>query len=86
MPKFWDECSFMGFHGHIVGKQLPLEANGMKAGYLVSFPKPTQGKGETDEQFQVRLAEYASTFKCNVDTLGPCCNRIILEDEIQWNS
>jgi hypothetical protein len=82
---FGRTVTYKGFTGTIIAKQLPLQANGMITGYLISVPKPVKTKDPTVEEFDGILKSYADIFKCNPETLGPCVNRIVDETELEFH-
>lgn len=81
----WYHGTYKGRVGTIIGRQPPLPSVGQEAMLLLSFAKPSQDKGQSDEDYAKILEDYVETFGLNPEQLGPCVCRMIKESEVIIN-
>ena len=76
--KFGTPVFYKGLPGIVIAKQFPLPVEGQPAGYLIAFKNPA-----LKERCPAR-DHWALVLGLNPEAqLGPSCNRLILETELE---
>lgn len=78
--KFGKTVYYKGYPGFVLARASLLDSE--VPAYLIAFAKPKKIWGESDESYKSRLKHYAEVFQCNLESLGPCVNRIVTEVEL----
>jgi len=75
---FHQSVKFQGYTGFVVA-----QAESTEPSVLVAFPKPDKDRGESNDNYNNRLSNWAATFQCDPEHLGPCVNRIVALSETE---